>query len=898
MNKRFLLGGVLLAYFFSGQAQKIDFNSFGRNVNTVTEPGFYPWAVEKVPSATQTFDNGITVTVDNNGAAGTTLKSNQWKDGVEKLGSKIVNDGVVLYALDGDGNTPTLTSSGTMNVRIEGLPAGTHSLLAYHNCVDGGTPVIAPLDVTVNGVKVLTDVAQTQRELLPSAAGQSYITFTAEEGKPVVVSYTSKTGGSVNMANVYLNALIFDQPNPKTTALDPYPANNDMHVDGDKGSVELSWTMASSAVANKLYIGTSEDGMELVAEPQEGKYTLAGAYSLNTYYWRVDQVDAQGQTYKGETWKFRPRQLAFPGAEGYGRYATGGRGGTVYHVTSLEDYGDGEAPVPGTFRYGIKEVKGPRTIVFDVAGVIALKSRLMCSDPYVTVAGQTAPGKGILFRSSPFGMASDGITRFIRMRLGYHNGDTERGLDGLGMAGNDHSIMDHCSVGWTVDEAFSSRNARNITLQRTLISEALNVADHPNYGSGTAHGYAATIGGDTGTYHHNLLVHNSGRNWSMSGGLDGKGDYAGHHDMFNNVCYNWGTRTTDGGTHEGLFVNNYYKMGPASTQKYLLNAQLEGVGTGTQSYYVSGNIRENTDGSLTEDKYGVTYRYSLSNNQQLDWDVFVDEPFFPSYAVIEPARLAYKTVLSDVGCNAPVLDDHDVRMVEETRTGTYKYVGSKSGKKGLIDRETDAGGYEDFPFEAREEGFDTDGDGMPDWWERANGTDPATADNNRDDNHDGWTALEDYLNWLAEPHYTVRAGEEISVGLKALFAGFDNNPLYEVDYDNVSVPQGYGITVQDGSLCVSTPAGVGGLLTVPVIVSDDDNVGNMRRNINLYVAPSTTGIDSVEGDDSSAAAEYMVYSVSGQPVRSGRDVSGLPSGVYIVKAIRGGETSARKVVIK
>ena len=185
---------------------------------------------------------------------------------------------------------------------------------------------------------------------------------------------------------------------------------------------------------------------------------------------------------------------------------------------TLEDNGDDENPIEGSFRYGIKKVSGPRTIVFDVAGVISLKSRLTCADKFVTIAGQTAPGNGIMLRTCPFGMQSDGITRFLRMRLGHkklinnvipggknsysygaEEGTSEEttlgGLDGMGMAGNDHAIMDHCSISWTIDEAFSSRNGKGLTLQHTLIGEALNQAGHPNYSAGDRHGYAATIGG-------------------------------------------------------------------------------------------------------------------------------------------------------------------------------------------------------------------------------------------------------------------------------------------------------------------------------------------------------------------------------------------------------------------
>jgi len=142
--------------------------------------------------------------------------------------------------------------------------------------------------------------------------------------------------------------------------------------------------------------------------------------------------------------------------------------------------------------------------VFDVGGVIRLASRLTLTDSYVTVAGQTAPGKGITIRAAPFGLsgAHDDVVQDVRVRLGA--GTT---YDGMGLAGSDHCIVDHCSISWTIDEAFSSRNARNITLQRTFISEALNVAGHQNYPAGTAHGYAASIGGDVGTFHHNLLAH-------------------------------------------------------------------------------------------------------------------------------------------------------------------------------------------------------------------------------------------------------------------------------------------------------------------------------------------------------------------------------------------------------
>lgn len=842
---KLFLGIAVCAVAMTASAQKVDFDNDPDGRGIYTEAGYVGYTV-KTGTADRFEVSGadgraFAVELNVGNTKDATLKA-VWEKGCVTRNSKLVGDGVGLYRLAPDGGTAQFTGeSVTMNIVLTGLPAGKHTLMAYLNANDGGLESVAPVDVAVNGRNVLTDVAVGNRAQAAVECGQAYVSFTAEEGKPVTVSLTSKpeTGRKYGTTGVFVSAIEIDCPNPKLMATSPYPAHLDYHADADGGSIGLKWHVGEGAVKSVVYVGTSVEGMEKVAETSGNTYILGGLEpaksALNTYYWRVDEVGADGNVARGDTWQFRPRRLAFPGAEGYGRFAIGGRGGVVYHVTSLDDYADGEKPILGTFRYGVKEVKGPRTIVFDVSGTIHLKERLGSGDPYVTVAGQTAPGNGILFRGAPFGSASDGITRFIRVRRGWHNDDAadmNRGLDGLGMAGNTNSIMDHCSVGWTIDEAFSSRNAKNITLQRTLISEALNDAHHPNYPKGKKHGFAATIGGDTATYHHNLLAHNEGRNWSLSGGLDSRGYYAGHHDVFNNVVYNWGGRATDGGTHECNFVANYYKMGPSSTRLELLTAELEGTGNGSQSYYVDGNIRENLDGTLTHDKEGVTYKYKLSGKQVLNWDVFVDAPFFESHATIEPAQKAFKTVLSDVGANQPCLDRHDRRMISETLSGTTSTKGSSSGKIGLIDRETDSEGFGYFEEKGvtRPAGFDTDKDGMPDWWEVAMGLNPDVADNNKV-NADGYTALEEYLNWLAEPHYAVVEGSKIEVDLKALFVGFDNKPNFSFD-----VPTGFSIKEKGGVMVIKPLKDAKSLVTIPVTVTDKDENGyKMTRNINIYV---------------------------------------------------------------
>lgn len=889
MNKGIIVWAAL-AYSVAAGAQKVDFNNTSTWAeDRLTEPGYTPWAIGQGTSASATIDGiGITVGVAD-AQQGRVIKGNWWKQGVQAY-SKLVSDGIGVYGLDADGNTPQIQQgSVALTLTISGLAAGEHSLLAYHNNTDGYSG--PPIDVFVGDECVAKGIRQTNRAQTPSESGQSYVTFTAEAGTDVAITYrtTPEDGvdytGQQMTTSLFLNAIVFDQPNPLTTAADPTPANGDCHAattagpqdeaEGAVGSIELKWTAAATATRHHIYIGTDPESMSEAAVTTQPSHTVDGLSPFETYYWRVDEEDAEGNTYTGEVWSFRPRRIAFPGAEGYGRFAIGGRGGTVYHVTSLED--NPSDPQPGTLRYGITKMEGPRTIVFDVGGVIDLKERLTVPDKYVTIAGQTAPGRGIMMKGKPFGMQSDGITRFVRMRVG--GADDWDGTspnpntsDGLGMAGNDHSIMDHCSVSWTIDEAFSSRNAKNVTLQRTLISEALNQAGHKNYDSYTNHGYAATIGGDYGSYHHNLMAHCEGRNWSMAGGLDGDGAYAGHHDMVNNVCYNWGGRACDGGTHEGQFVGNYYKMGPSSTQKTLLKADLEGTGTGSQSYYVSGNIRENTDGSKSSDKLGDTYRYTTSGGQMVDWEVFSSVPFFESHITTEPAEQALRSVLSDVGCNLPAIDNHDERMISETLNGTTSTVGSRTGKKGLIDKESDAEGFAGLNITeaARPEGFDTDGDGVPDWFEDAVGTDKASADNNGlSEDHPTYTNLERYINWIAQPNFIIRTGEQAEIDLIPYFAGFNGASFRLTQGDaTVSVSSGGTLTARSDEPMLTTAG---------VTVTDETTGSSMTRTFNFCFTdemPNTEVGSSIDNTFAeTATGDAPTYTLSG--IVAGRNGRGL-----------------------
>jgi len=435
---------------------------------------------------------------------------------------------------------------------------------------------------------------------------------------------------------------------------------------------------------------------------------------------------------------------AFPGAEGYGRLAKGGRGGRVIAVTNLEDDG------PGSLRAAV-EATGPRTVVFNVGGTIRLKKKLVIrkDNGALTIAGQTAPGKGVLVRDYTFGMlgAEDVVLRFIRTRVGTASGDT---MDGMGMSGGaNNCIYDHCSISWTMDEAFSSRGAKNITLQRTLISEALNVAGHRKYGEGKGHGFAASINGEIGSFHHNLLAHCAGRNWSMAGSINKEKPprTVGDLDIRNNVVYNWVHRTTDGEIHRVNFVNNYYKPGPASKKKTAITIEFyEWLEDASVKYHISGNVMPGVF------KAGETAKsYEIKEQPKTPYPFLSDKPLWEPHVTTQTAEDAYQDVLADVGCNVPMLDDHDKRILEEVRKGTHTYKGGKTGLPGIIDNEADAGGFEEFPVVSRPPDWDTDGDGMPDGWEKKHRLDPSDGQDGNLTNlsPDGYTNLEMYLNELA-----------------------------------------------------------------------------------------------------------------------------------------------------
>ena len=852
-------------------AQNIDFDLPGKTApGKDTEINYISWAVPRAQSDTKTFDNGMTITISAGGAA-TDVGSNWSKTDVETKGLRVIADEVLATKIE-DGNLTNISDASTsLILTITGMSAGDHTLKAYHNNSDKNQTQ-PDIEVLVDGNVVATGVKFTSAAQSTVEAGSSFIEFTVTEGMPVVITYRTvlEAGKTYTNTRAMINGLEFDVAS--MTATDPQPANHDYHAGAEDGTVNFSWVAAPGAVSHKLVLGTDSaqvaDATTFEYEGTDAEYVKGGLSSMQRYWWRVDEVDAEGTVHKGRAWAFQPCQLAFPGAEGYGRYALGGRGGQVYHVTSLKGTKE-----PGTLLYGLTEIDGPRYIVFDVSGIIELDFSSHFTKPYATIAGQTAPGKGICIKASNINIGSDVICRFIRFKrgLGVYGENTG---NAMGLSGADHAIVDHCTAAWGTDETVSGRGALNVSFQYNIISEALGIAGHKNYADGTNHGYAATIDGRIGSWHHNLLVNCEGRNWSMGGGMDGQNRPIGGLDLFNNVVYNWHNRTTDGNCHAVNFVNNYYKMGADTRKTILFTQDFEDAinPEGINQAYIKGNIRENKNHSLTQDAVNVTY--NATGNIPTNYQYRVSQPLFPSYAQIHTAKDAMKIVTSYAGATMPMRDEQHVRNIRETVDGTWTYKGSKSGIKGEIDNEADLAdvandGWEEWPEETRAADWDSDQDGMPDWWERTTGSNPDVANANDDDNGDGWTLLEDYLEFMAHPYIVIAPNGSGTFDLKEYFAGFFGQngntvtPTFSADeFDNGTFQpfiEGTTLTVKD--------LGMTGKYVQPFSVSVSDGETTFVQRFGVAVTDDVaTALKPVWSEKGLDVVKREFFTLDGRPV--------------------------------
>ncbi len=413
--------------------------------------------------------------------------------------------------------------------------------------------------------------------------------------------------------------------------------------------------------------------------------------------------------------------LAFPGAEGFGRFATGGRGGKVLEVTTLADAG------PGSLRYAVMQT-GPRTVVFRIGGTITLQSPLVITGDSLTLAGQTAPGDGICIRGYPVIVDADNvIIRYLRFRMG----DLFQ-VEGDALSVMFHSdiIIDHCSFSWGTDEVLTVRDNENTTVQWCIIAESLNRSYHRK----GAHGYGGIWGGKGASFHHNLLAHHASRNPRFSGSR-----YHGEPerelvDFRNNVVYNWGQQSAYGGEGGSYnLIGNYYKFGPATKYRDRIVEPWNDEGR----WYVADNYVFGFP-AVTEDNWagGVQGHF---------WrHVRAAQPFAVAPVTTHAAQEAYALVLAYAGAILPRRDRVDERIVEEVRAGTAHF---GPGKRGIIDSQEQVGGWPE--LRSRLAPHDSDHDGMPDEWELKHGLDPHDpTDANADADACGYTNLEHYLNEL------------------------------------------------------------------------------------------------------------------------------------------------------
>jgi len=437
--------------------------------------------------------------------------------------------------------------------------------------------------------------------------------------------------------------------------------------------------------------------------------------------------------------------LAFPGAEGFGQYTTGGRGGKVLFVDNLNDSGR------GSLREAV-QTTGTRTIIFRVSGTIFLQSPLLIENDSITLAGQTAPGDGICIANHPVKVSANNvIIRYMRFRMGDAGSEED---DALGGVRHKDIIIDHCSMSWSTDECASFYDNANFTLQWCILSESLRNSIHKK----GAHGYGGIWGGMNATFHHNLLAHHSSRNPRFCGArYHEKTKETEMADFRNNVIYNWGFNSSYAGENGRYnLVNNYYKPGPATkdnVRSRILEAWQSKDYNGFHDFgrfYIAGNIMDDNSTVTADNWKGVDYKLFIERegiditeqrNDFLYQRCHNDQPFSYTITTQHTAQEAYDAVLKQAGASL-VRDSIDSRIIREVRNGSFTY-----GDKGMIDSQSQVGGW--CKLTSSPAPVDGDNDGIPDKWEDAHGLNKHNAaDGNAYTLSSDYTNLEMYLNSL------------------------------------------------------------------------------------------------------------------------------------------------------
>lgn len=473
---------------------------------------------------------------------------------------------------------------------------------------------------------------------------------------------------------------------------------------------------------------------------------------------RVDNLSIVTGDVSGNIESFPPEEIiAFPGAEGGGRFATGGRGQEVYIVDTLEDYIPGVEPaISGSLRDALS--KDNRTIVFNVSGNVELKARLDFSKrKNITIAGQTAPGDGITVTGyeTVMNWTDNIIMRYMRFRPGSDNlisgGDSMDALWGRDVS---NTMIDHISTSWSTDETLTIYRAENTTVQWSITNESLAMSGHTK----GRHGYGMITGGENVTYHHNLIANHTSRAPRFGGGTPGASDenHIGHFDVRNNVIYNWGFNGCyGGGFSESNFINNYLKPGPGTSDK--VKAQIIDAGEKNKygAFYVAGNVLEGNPEVSDNNQLGIhVSEANAPATTILDTPIKIEGNSLAALG-LQTAEEAYEEVLAKVGATYPRRDALDARVIQEAKDGTGRFA----------NKNHEVGGLPVTTSERRPDDFDKDQDGMADTWELLNNLDPTNPDDHKELASDGsgYTNLEKYINSLVDMEY---APENADITLK------------------------------------------------------------------------------------------------------------------------------------
>ncbi|MDU1904094.1 MAG: pectate lyase [Dysgonomonas sp.] len=435
---------------------------------------------------------------------------------------------------------------------------------------------------------------------------------------------------------------------------------------------------------------------------------------------------------------------AFPGAEGGGMYTTGGRGGTVYYVNSLDDTKTGDKKTrEGTLRWCLDRNDSLKIILFKVAGIIHLNSSLNIPSN-TTIAGQSAPGDGICIAGYPVKIDGDNIiVRFMRFRMGDLNGVEDDSFKGIR---HKDIIIDHCSMSWSTDECASFYDNENFTLQWSILSESLRASVHKK----GSHGYAGIWGGKKASFHHNLLAHHDSRNPRMCGSRYSAQSELELVDFRNNVIFNWGSNSGyagEGGRYN--FINNYYKPSKTSQHPNRIFSPNADEGANKQAagawgeFYLEGNYFHNDRKTTKDNILGFQPNPKSKNKRELLSSISFEVPFVTT----DDAVTAYQRVLAQAGASYK-RDKTDARIVNETEKGLTpaRASGNAGTKPGMIDSQNDVGGWEAYCYNPEEILPDINIDGIPDGWLEKNYLNKKANDTNEE----GYTYLEVYLNGLVQ----------------------------------------------------------------------------------------------------------------------------------------------------